>query len=83
MLMERYPSHLRREHGPAMGYAFVKLLKDLAKKLGGDFEHRPLSASLAGDTHAKSSAASAGDRSTAFAELVMKALVGLIGSVTL
>ncbi len=66
-----------------MGYAFVKLLKDLAKKLGGDFEHRPLSASLAGSTHATSSAASAGDISTSFAKCVRKTLVGLIGSVAL
>ena len=86
VLLDRYPAHLRAEYGPAMGIAFVDRLKALAKYLGGDFERRPLSAGPHGAPRAASSAASAasaGGNPKAFAEFIRKAVLDLVGIITL
>ena len=86
MLLDRYPAHLRAQHGPGMGIAFVNRLKALAKDLGGDFKHRPLSAAPSRAPRAASSAASAASAAAnpkAFAEFVRTAILGLVGRIAL
>ena len=86
MFLDRYPAYLRAEYGAGMGNAFVSKIRELMKDLGGDFQHRPLSAARNRAPRAGSSAASAasaGGNPKAFAEFVRSAILRLVGRLEL
>ena len=86
MFLDRYPAYLRAEYGAGMGNAFVSKIWELMKDLGGDFQHRPLSAARNRAPRAGSSAASAasaGGNPKAFAEFVRSAILRLVGRLEL